>query len=130
MIESHIAQLAASVPPTNKDKILGQLEELETANLVDIFHAWWYHRERPSGAWKDEITLEKKGDLERLVIPISIGQNIFKETVYDHSASINIMPKVIYKKFLRDTLLYTTMCLQFADQSLCYLEKILKDVYV
>jgi hypothetical protein len=73
MIESHIAQLVASVPPADKGKILGQPEELETANLVDIFHAGWYHRDRPSGVWKDEITLEKKGDPGRPVIPISIG---------------------------------------------------------
>jgi hypothetical protein len=40
------------------------------------------------------------------------------------------MPKVIYEKFLGDTLLYTTMCLQLADQSLCCPEGILEDVYV
>jgi hypothetical protein len=45
MIESHIAQLAVSVPPADKGKILGQPEELETVNLVDIFHAGWYHRD-------------------------------------------------------------------------------------
>jgi hypothetical protein len=56
MIESHIAQLAASVLPTDKGKILGQPKELENVNLVDIFHAGWYHRDRPSGVWKDEIT--------------------------------------------------------------------------
>jgi hypothetical protein len=80
--------------------------------------------------WKDEITLEKRGDPGRPVIPISIGQNIFEEAVCDHGASINIMPKVIYEKFHGDTLLYTTMCLQLADLSLCYLEGILEDVYV
>jgi hypothetical protein len=45
MIESNIVQLAASAPPSDKGKILGQLEELEIANLVDIFHAGWYHRD-------------------------------------------------------------------------------------
>jgi hypothetical protein len=40
------------------------------------------------------------------------------------------MPKVIYENFLRDTLLYTTMCLQLVDQSLCYPKGILEDVYV
>jgi hypothetical protein len=40
------------------------------------------------------------------------------------------MPKVIYEKFLGDTLLYTTMYLQLTDQSLCYPEGILEDVYV
>ena len=33
MIESQIAQLAAVVPPTDKGKIPGQPEDLETTNL-------------------------------------------------------------------------------------------------
>ena len=36
MIESQIAQLVVVVPPINKGKILGQPEDLETTNLVDI----------------------------------------------------------------------------------------------
>jgi hypothetical protein len=79
--------------------------------------------------WKDEIILEKKDDLGRPVILISIGQNIFEEAVCDHGASINIMPKIIYEKFLGDTLLYTTICLQLADQLLCYPKGILEDIY-
>jgi hypothetical protein len=54
MIESQIGQLASSIPPADKGKIIGQLEELETANLVDIFNAGWYYRDRPSGGWKDD----------------------------------------------------------------------------
>jgi hypothetical protein len=45
MIESQIAQLASSVPSADKGKILGQLEELETANLFDIFNVGWYYRD-------------------------------------------------------------------------------------
>lgn len=40
------------------------------------------------------------------------------------------MPKVIYEKIHGDPLLYTTMCLQLADQSLCYPKGILEDVCV
>jgi hypothetical protein len=40
------------------------------------------------------------------------------------------MPKVIYEKIHGDPLLYTTMCLQLADQSLCYLKGIVEDVCV
>jgi len=36
MVESQISQLLTSVPTTDKGKISGQPEELETANLVDI----------------------------------------------------------------------------------------------
>jgi hypothetical protein len=74
--------------------------------------------------------LEKKGDLGRPVIPIAIGPNTFEEAVCDFSASVNIIPKVIYEKIHGDQLLYTTMCLQLADQSLCYLKGILEDVCV
>ena len=39
MIESQIAQLAAAVPPSDKGKILGQPEDLETTNVVNIHNA-------------------------------------------------------------------------------------------
>jgi len=39
MLESQLAQLAAAVPPLEEGKILGQPEDLETANLVDIHNA-------------------------------------------------------------------------------------------
>jgi uncharacterized coiled-coil protein SlyX len=42
MIESEIQQLATVVPPANQGKILGQSEELESTNLVDIFNAGRY----------------------------------------------------------------------------------------
>jgi hypothetical protein len=40
------------------------------------------------------------------------------------------MPKVIYEKILGDPLLYTNMCLQLADQSLCYLKGVLGDTII
>jgi hypothetical protein len=40
------------------------------------------------------------------------------------------MPKVNYEKIQGDALLHTTMCLQLADQSLCYPKGILEDVCV
>ena len=43
MIESQIGQLAATVPPSNEGKILGQPEDLETSNLVDIHNATYYY---------------------------------------------------------------------------------------
>jgi hypothetical protein len=43
IIESQIAQLAAAVPPSDKGKILGQIEDLETTNLVDIYNAAFYY---------------------------------------------------------------------------------------
>ena len=40
------------------------------------------------------------------------------------------MPKVIYEKILGDPWLYTNMCLQLVDQSLCYPKEVLEDTIV
>ncbi|XP_066392416.1 uncharacterized protein [Miscanthus floridulus] len=73
---------------------------------------------------------DKKGDPGRPVIPIAIGPHIFQEAVRDFGGSVNIMPKLIYEKILGDPLLYTNMCLQLADQSLCYPKRVLEDAIV
>ena len=130
MIESQIAQLVAAVPPTDKGKILGQPEDLEIANLVDVHNAGYYYTEPSIGAWKDESMPVKKGDPGRLVVPIAIGPHIFHEAVCDFGASVNIMPKVIYEKINGDTMLYTNMRLQLADQSLCYPKEVLEDAII
>jgi hypothetical protein len=122
MIESQLAQLAAAVPPLEKHKILSQPEDLETANLVDIYNVANYYIEPPEVKWIDYTLPDKKGDPGRLVIPISIGCHIFQEAIYDFGANINIMPKVIYDKILGDPLLYTSMRLQLTDQTLYYPE--------
>ena len=57
MIESQIAQLVAAVLPSDKGKILGQLEDLETTNLVDI------HNATSEGRWIDYTLPNKKCDL-------------------------------------------------------------------
>ena len=130
MIESQIAQLAAAVPPSDKGKILGQLEDLKTANLVDIHNAAYYYTEPSTGRWIDYTLPEKKSDSGRPIIPIAIGPHIFQEAFYDFGASVNIMPKVIYENFLGDPLLYTNMHLQLADQSLYYPKGVLEDAIV
>jgi len=43
---------------------------------------------------------EKKGDLGRPIIPIHIGAHTFDEVVCDLGASVNIMPKLNYKKIM------------------------------
>ena len=128
MIESQIAQLAVVVPLTDKGKILGQPEDLETTNLIDIHNAAGYYIEPSTRAWKDESPPVKKGDRGRPIIPIAIGPHILQEVVCDFRASVNIMLKVIYDKINGDTLLYTNVHLQLADQSLCYTKRILEDI--
>jgi len=80
--------------------------------------------------WIDYSLPKKKSDPGRPIIPITIGPHIFQEAVCDFGASVNIIPKVIYDKINGDTLLYTNMCLQLVDQSLCYPKGILEDIYV
>jgi hypothetical protein len=122
--------LAATVTPSDKGKIPGQSEDLETVNLVDIYNAAYYYKEPSEERWIDYTLPDKKGDLGRPVIPISIGHHIFQEAICDFGASVNIMPKVIYEKNLEDPLLYTNMCLQLVDQSLCYPKGVLEDAII
>ena len=53
MIESKITQLVAAIPSTNKGKIPGQLEDLETTNLVNIHNAAYYYIQPSTGRWID-----------------------------------------------------------------------------
>jgi hypothetical protein len=110
MLESQLQHLA-NIVPANQGKIPGQLEDLETINLVDIFNAGSYWSDPISKGWNDETLPTKIGDPGRPVIPISIRSMNFNEAICHFSASINIMPKVIYDKMFNYPLLYTTMCL-------------------
>ena len=111
MIESQIDQLAVTVPPSNKGKILGQPKDLETINLVIIHNAAYYCIQPSMGRWIDYTLPEKKSDLGRPIIPIAIEPHIFQEVVCEFGASVNIMPEVFYNQINGDTLLYTNMCL-------------------
>ena len=53
-----------------------------------------------------------------------------QEALCDFASSVNIMPRVLYEKFFTYPLVETTMCLQFADQALCFLKGILKNLCV
>jgi hypothetical protein len=129
MLESHICQLASFVPTANPGKIPGQPEELESANLVDIYYANLCSSKTEEGPrWTDWGMPAKRGDPGRPVITITIGAYTFKNALCDFGSSVNIMPKVLYKKINGSPLLYTTMCLQLADLSLCHPEGILDDV--
>jgi len=101
--------LAAAVSLTDKGKILGQLEDLETKNLVNIHNAAYYCIQPSTGRWIDYTLLEKKSDPGRPVILVAIGPHTFQEVICDFRASVNIMSKVIYDKINGDTLLHTNM---------------------
>jgi len=53
----------AAIPLTDKGKILGQLEDLETTNLVDIHDAVGCYIEQSTGRWEDYSMPINKGDL-------------------------------------------------------------------
>jgi hypothetical protein len=129
MLESQLQQLA-NIVPTNQGKILEQPEDQKTANLVDIFNAESYWSDPISKGWNNETLPIKKGDPGRPVILIFIGSVNFNKAICDFGASVNIMPKVIYDKMFNYPLLYTTMCLQLENQSLCYTKGILEDMCV
>ena len=91
MIESQIAPLVAAVPSSDKDKILRQPEDLETANPINIHNAAYYYIQPSMGRWIDYTLPKKKSDPGRPVIPIAIGPHIFKEAVCDFGATTSCL---------------------------------------
>lgn len=92
-----------------KGKILGQPEDAETANLVEV-HNVGFCTEPSTRGWQDDSWPIKKGDLGRPVIPISIGLLNFLEVICDLKASVNIVLRVICEHiFPYAPLLYITM---------------------
>ena len=99
MIETQIAQLAATIPVSSR-KILGQPEvSLEYVKMVST------RSDKPL-CWENHIYLvdppfiAKKEDPGRPTITCSIGPHVFHNAFYDLGASINIMSKVTYDKTL------------------------------
>jgi hypothetical protein len=82
---------------------LGQLEDLETRNLVDIHNAANYYTQLADVKWIDYSLPNKKGDPGRPIIPISIGCHVFPEAICDFGATINIMPKINPSATLRES---------------------------
>jgi hypothetical protein len=103
---------------------------LETANLINIHNAANYYTQPVEVKWIDYLLPDKKGDLGRPVIPISIGCHVFLEAVCDFGASVNIMPMVIYENIFGNPLLYINMCLQLTYKSICYPEGVLEEAIV
>jgi len=72
----------------------------------------------------------KRGDPGCPVIPISIDMVEFPEALCDFGSSVNIMPRVLYKKFFTHPLLETAMSLQLANRTLSFPKGILKNLCV
>jgi len=102
-------QIATSVPATNPG-IPSQSQGLESANLVDMFDVGNYWS-NPVVEVTTDLLPVKRGNPGCPVIPISIGMVDFPEALCDFSSSVNIMPRVLFDKFITCPLLETTMCL-------------------
>jgi hypothetical protein len=72
-----------------------------------------------SAAILDPLLVKKK-DPGCPTITCSIGAQHFSNTLCDLGASVSVMPKVVYDKLNHHALAPTAMCLQLADQTVCY----------
>jgi hypothetical protein len=63
-------------------------------------------------------------------ISCSIGSEHFENALCHLGASVSVMPKVVLDKLNYTSLSPTTMCLQLADQSVCYPARITKGILV
>jgi hypothetical protein len=57
---------------------------------------------------------------EKKTIDCSIGSENFENALCDLGASVCVMPKKVFDKLSYSTLTPTSICLQLADQSICY----------
>ena len=62
----------------------------------------------------------KKKDLGCPTIDCSIENQNFEHALCDLGASVSVMPKTVFDKLNYSILTPTLMCLQLADQSVCY----------
>ena len=117
MIETQIAQLAASIPVSDSRKILGQPEtSLEYVKMVSTKFDKPLCQENHI-YFVDPPFIAKKEDPGRPTNTCSIGPHVFHNAFCDIGASINVMSKVIYDKILGGPLSATHFRLQMADQS-------------
>jgi hypothetical protein len=63
-------------------------------------------------------------------IDCSIGSENFKNALCDLGASVSVMPKKVFDKIYYSTHTSTSMCLQLADQSVCYPAGIAENILV
>ena len=98
MIETQIAQLAATIPISDSRKIPGQ-PSLESIKIVSTRFDKPLCRENHI-YFVDPAFIAKKEDPGHLTITCSIGPHVFHNAFCDLGASINIMSNVTYDKTL------------------------------
>jgi hypothetical protein len=90
MIETQLAQIAATIPSYEKDRIPSKPEgTMETTNLVTVRYDF------SKNGWGFPI---KKGDPRNPIITCSIGPHTFHNDICDLGSSINIRSKETYDR--------------------------------
>ena len=120
MIETQLAQIAASLPAAESGKISGQPESpVENVSMVSTGrgnssrrpprnnHAGRYNPPR-NDSW-DVMVAAMQEDPEVPMISCSIYVKHFEQCLCDLGASVNIMPKVIYEELDYPALSPTTI---------------------
>jgi hypothetical protein len=115
MIETQIAQIAATLPIFDSGKISGKAEtSLESVKMVSTRFGKPLCQES-QGYFVEPPFITKKGDPSCPTITCSVGPHVFHNAFYDLGASINVMSKVIYNKILGGPLSTTNFRLQMGD---------------
>jgi hypothetical protein len=76
------------------------------------------------------ISPTKEKDPGCPTIDCSIGDQHFNNALCDLGASVNVMPKAVFDKLSYSTLEPTSMCIQLADQSICYPMEITENILI
>jgi hypothetical protein len=141
MLETQLAQLAAATPAAEQGKIPGQPES--TLESVNVVNAMWEKspRKAPFTSYAEKLTHPRRSawgelaatireDPRTPVISCSIFDCNFDHAMCDLGASVNIMPKVTFKKLRYPSLSPTTMCVQLADSTMRYPEGVVENLLV
>ena len=141
MIETQLAQIAASLPTIESGKIPGQPES-SVENVSMVSTRWDNSSRRPprnnhscrytpprNNIW-DGMVAAVQEDPGVPMISCSIYIKHFERCLCKLGASINIMPKVSFEELQYPTLSPTTMLMQLVDSSVRYPEGIVENILV
>ena len=141
MIETQLAQIAASLPTVESGKIPGQ-PEAPIANVSVVSTGWGNSSRRPphtnhagrynppkNDVWDGMVAAVQK-DPGVPMISCSIYDQYYKQYLCDLGSSVNIMPKVIIEQLQYPALSPTCMLMQLADSSIRYPKGMVKNMLV
>ena len=131
MLETQLAQIAASLPAVESGKIPGQ-PETPVENVSMVSTRWGNSSRRPPRTnHAGRNTSPKNNSWDGLVAAVqehpgvpmircSIFDKHYEQCLCDLGASVNIMPMVIYEELQYPSLSPTTMLVQLAYSSIRY----------